>query len=358
MYLAPINYDRFFKRVFSDLNIAKQFLEALLGIVITEIELLPRKNKITDDAAFTEFDFRCKVNGEYIIIEMQQRYKEDVVKRFFMYFCINTALQLETIPVVEVPIIDKGTNENKGIYRTKSYDKLEPSITLIWMANDSLGLTDDIVGFSVFPESLYDFIRNESLWATNDLVELLRQREKIIKILDNNTKGLDFLRKNRLIYAFQSNIVKNKALMNPYYEWFDFAQKTRNKNNKKSDFDSFLTKPVFMDIIEKLKTTTFQQDDWQYISDRVEYENIQRKHDAKQAGEARDEVRKEYEPKLAKAEQEKQKAENLLKLTIRKHLKRGDTIEFIEAWLEIDSPSLERFLAEIALEDAEVPPSV
>ena len=135
-----------------------------------------------------------------------------------------------------------------------------------------------------------------------------------------------------------------------------------------------------MDIIEKLKTTTFQQDDWQYISDRVEYENIQQKHNAKQAKEAkvealmkaRIEIRKEYGSKLAKAEQEKQKAEqekqkaeqekqkaeNLLKLTIRKHLQRGDTVEFIEAWLEIDSPTLERFLAEIAFEDAKVPPSV
>ena len=137
----------------------------------------------------------------------------------------------------------------------------------------------------------------------------------------------------------------------------DFAQKTRNKNNKKSDFDSFLNKPVFMDIIEKLKTTTFQQDDWQYISDRVEYENIQRKYDAKQAGEARDEVRKEYAPKLAKAEQEKQKAEQIFiaqqRHAVRKCLKRGESIDDISDLLGIDIPTLERYLAQIKLEDAE-----
>ena len=103
MYLAPINYDRFFERVFSDLNIAKQFLEALLGVQIETIELLARKNKITDAAAFTEFDFRCKIDGQYVIIEMQQAYKQDVVKRFFLYFCNNTSLQLENLPIVNIP---------------------------------------------------------------------------------------------------------------------------------------------------------------------------------------------------------------------------------------------------------------
>ena len=72
MYLAPLNYDRFFKKVFSDLIIAKAFLEAFLGIKIESIERIKEKYKITDDAAFVEFDFRCKINGHYILIDMQQ----------------------------------------------------------------------------------------------------------------------------------------------------------------------------------------------------------------------------------------------------------------------------------------------
>ncbi len=37
MYLAPLNYDRFFKKVFSDIKIAKKFLEDFLGVDIEEI---------------------------------------------------------------------------------------------------------------------------------------------------------------------------------------------------------------------------------------------------------------------------------------------------------------------------------
>ena len=38
MYLAPINYDRFFERVFRDIKIAKQFLEDLLNINIDTLK--------------------------------------------------------------------------------------------------------------------------------------------------------------------------------------------------------------------------------------------------------------------------------------------------------------------------------
>jgi hypothetical protein len=98
MYLAPFNYDRFFERVFKHTHIAKRFLEDMLDVEIEEIEPLPRKNKITDDAAFVEFDYRCKIKGNYVIVDMQQWYKQDVVKRFYLYFCNNTSLQLKKNP--------------------------------------------------------------------------------------------------------------------------------------------------------------------------------------------------------------------------------------------------------------------
>jgi len=49
MYLAPLNDDRFFKKVFSETRIAKRFLEDFFDIEISEMELLPTKRKITDD---------------------------------------------------------------------------------------------------------------------------------------------------------------------------------------------------------------------------------------------------------------------------------------------------------------------
>jgi len=39
MYLAPLNYDRYFKKVFSDTTIAKRFLEDFFDKEIQSIEL-------------------------------------------------------------------------------------------------------------------------------------------------------------------------------------------------------------------------------------------------------------------------------------------------------------------------------
>ena len=130
---------------------------------------------------------------------MQQWYKQDVVKRFFLYFCNNTSLQLENIPVMNVPAQSTGI-----VYKTKNYNLLEPSLTVIWMASDTLGFTDDIMAFSIFPEILHDFIRNEALWATNNLPNLLKERLDVLKRLNNNTKGLDFLRKKPFNLRFSS----------------------------------------------------------------------------------------------------------------------------------------------------------
>ena len=393
MYLAPINYDRFFERVFRDLKISKQFLEDLLNVTIEEITYLARKNKITDDSAFIEFDFRCKINGQYVIIDMQQFYKQDVIKRFFLYFCNNTTLQLENIPPIAIPA------PNGKVYKTKNYHFLEPSIVLVWMVDDVLGYEEDMAAFSIFPEILNDFIRNEALWATNNLPELLKERTAV-----NKTKGLDFLPKNRLIYLFQPNIVKNEAKMALYHKWFEFAALTQNPNNQESDFESFKKIPIFNDIMEKLRTTTLSHDDFQYLTDQVEYDKLVGAYDEKIRKEGyeggwEDALRK-YEPMLLmlrqaeidkkraeqekkrieqekqQAEQEKQQVEQekqqveqekqqveqekqqveqellskQLKM-IKKCLKRGDSHEEITDFLEIDMLTLQRFLELIEKEE-------
>ena len=51
MYLAPLNFDRFFKKVFSEPDIAKKFLEDFLDTEIETLTILKEKHAITDDAA-------------------------------------------------------------------------------------------------------------------------------------------------------------------------------------------------------------------------------------------------------------------------------------------------------------------
>ena len=69
MYLAPLNYDRFFKKVFSHTHIAKAFLEDFLDVTIEEITLLERTHLMTNSAMKIEVDFRCKIAGNNFILK-------------------------------------------------------------------------------------------------------------------------------------------------------------------------------------------------------------------------------------------------------------------------------------------------
>ena len=119
-------------------------------------------------------------------------------------------------------------------YTEKNYGDLEPVITLVWMVDDNLNFTEDFIAFTTLPEAAKDFIANDELWR-QPLEDILKEREKTLKILNNNTKDLDFFSQNRLIYAFQRNIIANN-LLTKYFKWFDVAYKSRNINNSKEDF--------------------------------------------------------------------------------------------------------------------------
>jgi len=264
MYLAPLNYDRYFKKVFSETKIAKRFLEDFFDIKIDELEVLPTKHKITDNATAVEFDFRCRINGNFVIIDMQQWFKSDIVHRFYMYHSMNTVLQLEKMPDKSIKL---GDDKKRDI---KDYDKLIPVITLIWLADDNLNFKDDFVSYTMTSEALHDFIRNKNLWKAENVLQIIAEREKCLEIIDNRTKKLDFLQKNKLIYAFQPNIVKNKKY-SKYLDWFELADKTRNKLNEKDWFDKYLKDEIFVEIIKRINTETFDQSDWDYINNQEDF---------------------------------------------------------------------------------------
>jgi len=183
MYLAPLNYDRYFKKVFSDLEISKRFLEDFFDVSIQTIELLSINHKITDDATAVEFDFRCKIDDRYIIIDMQQWFKPDIVHRFYVYHCINTALQLEKLPLKSFAIDMEIGKERK----IKDYSEVIPVITLIWMVDDALNFTDDYVSYTMTPEIVRNFIENNLLWQQPNISEILKERTAALKQLENKT---------------------------------------------------------------------------------------------------------------------------------------------------------------------------
>ncbi len=283
-YLAPLNYDKFFKKVFKEPMISKQFLEDFLGIDIKDINIFERESdKLTDASKVVKFDYRCQIDKEEnVIIEMQQWYKADIVQRFLIYHALNISLQLENMPEKTI-LIRKG--EKKTI---TDYRRLTPSITLIWLVDDSLGMEDNFISYSMFPDKIADFIRNSDLWDSEEFAKLKNKRDELLKILDSKKRELDFLQSNKLIFILQKQIVKNikllkedpkknANLLNNYNRWFDFAEKTRNFSNKVSDFSAYNEDAVFSEMIKRLATVSMDNKDLQYIkSTKKTLEGIKR----------------------------------------------------------------------------------
>jgi len=292
MYLAPLNYDRYFRKVFSDTGIAKRFLEDFFDTQIDSIELLTTHHKLTDDSAAVEFDFRCRIGDQYVIIDMQQWYKPDIVHRFYTYHCINTALQLENMPLKSFYL------EQDKERKTKDYSELIPVITLIWMVDDTLNFRDDYVIYTMTPEIITEFVSNHLLWQNQNLTELLKHRETALTQLNNRTKKLDFLRKNRLIFAFQKNIVRNRKFAK-YYNWFELAEKTRNRLNEKADFLKFAEDEIFAEIMRRISKETLKQDDYTYIDDYEKFIERVRRYDKGVFEDGREEGREEEKIEIA-----------------------------------------------------------
>ena len=298
MYLIPLNYDPFFKKVFSDVKIAKQFLEDFFDITIQTIELLPLNHKVTNNAAHVSFDFRCKINDQYVIIDMQQWYKSDIVKRFYVYHSLATVLQLENLATKKQGNKNKKTAQLPRI--TEDYHQIAPVITLIWMVNDSLGFSDDYVSYSSLPDALALFIRNNTLWQSADKKMLTNERNKLLKLLDNNTKNLNFMQENKLIYAFQKNIVKN-AKYTKYYEWFEFAERSLKKDNTEADFEKYNNNDVFLEMMHRLKAGTMTNEDADLIVLYNEFTHTV------------DDLEEAIKQEKQRAEEEKQRAEEAQK---------------------------------------------
>ncbi len=253
MYLAPLNSDAGFKKVFADPQIAKAFLEALLNVIIEEITLIETDHKVTNAAALVKFDFRCKIKGQYVLIEMQQAHKTDVIKRFYIYHCLNTCLQLEKIK--DMIVRDAKGNE----HRIRNYNELDPVFTIIWMVTDTFGFKADFIEYNHYPKPVIDFLRDDALWG-QEKEAIFAMREALVQMLDKKQRGLDFLAQNRMIYLFQQNIVAN-PWNERYSIWFEFAEKTRQLDNKVTDFEPYLDHSIFLQIMERLATVRVEPED-------------------------------------------------------------------------------------------------
>jgi hypothetical protein len=304
MYLAPLNYDRFFKKVFKDKKVSKAFLEDFLDIKITKLEILENKQHITDAGIPVEFDYRCELStGEKIIIEMQQWYKTDIIRRFYLYHSLSTSIQLESIKEQVVGLNPK----TQKVIKDKIYNDVKPVITLIWMVDDNLNFDEDFITYQMAVKKLNDFVKNDDLWSKS-FESLLEERKYVLNLENNDTKGLDFISENKLTFIFQQNIVKNNKnneKLKKYVKWFNFALKTKNQKNKKQDFKEFENDKLFVGIMNRLIKNKLTEDEIKYITDAEEFQDAYFEYTARIMN-----MKKEVEEKQKEVEEKQKEVED------------------------------------------------
>jgi hypothetical protein len=107
----------------------------------------------------------------------------------------------------------------------------------------------------------------------------MKERARVLEVMDNKSKELDFLSKNRLIFLLQKNIVKNKT-NSKYKKWFEFAEKTKKPDNKEEDFLEYMDDEIFCQIVKRIHKKELTEDDSLYIENekkvREEVERFER----------------------------------------------------------------------------------
>ncbi len=176
--------------------------------------------------------------------------------------------------------------------------------------------------------------------------------------MDNKHKNLDFLSTNRLIFMFQPNILRNLQEDKAYFPWVEFAARTRNPNNTADDFKKYSKNPIFIQVMEKLKTTVLTHDDFEYVTDFEAYAiGVQNYNDSVRRQVMRD-VKEEIEEIVKNAEQDKQRAEqdkqraeqaflNKQSRLIEKLFIKGDSVEVIAELLEIDATTVQSYVNQL-----------
>jgi hypothetical protein len=215
---------------------------------------------------------------------MQQWYKTDVVKRFYLYHAMQSVLQLENISE-KILLGKKEWNQNPipEKIKTKNYREIQPVITIVWFVQETLGFKDiPYVNYILQTEELDKLINIPDI-EKKSKKELVEEIKKIQEVSQNNTKELDFLKKNKLAFYFQKNIIeieenKNKINKN-LYKWFQFAQRSLDKENQEEDFMEFQSEKHFNKLTQRLQFRFLDEEDKEYIIEEEEYTEMVKRYE-------------------------------------------------------------------------------
>jgi hypothetical protein len=129
------------------------------------------------------------------------------------------------------------------------------------------------------------------------------------------------------------------------------------KNNVAADFKKYRKDKIFSTMIQQLRTTVLEDDDFQYIEDYDEYmigvqnyNNKIKREALKEADELfkveREQAKLEREQAKLEREQEREQARQKQKNTVRNMRQRGFAIEFIADITELSISEINAFFEE------------
>ena len=146
MFLAPLNYDRYFSKVFSDERISKSFLQDFLEADIKEFEILKGKHRVTDN---TEEDFQEYMDDEIFCEIIKRINKKELSEDDFQYIENERTIR-EEVERFEGQIYEDGREEGReegraeGMERGKQQGKKENAFDVA-VKLKAKGFDDDII---------------------------------------------------------------------------------------------------------------------------------------------------------------------------------------------------------------------
>ncbi len=241
MYLAPLNYDRFFRKVFSDANIARRFFEDFLDVKISKLNILPSQYSMIDETPIVELNFFCLIKSAPLVVKLHQWSQSDVEQ----LFCTYNPL---------APNMHESINHD---------GKKLPTISIIWLVH-AKPFDDDYMKYGFASENLMSLFLDDELWKPENFKKLLKMRNELTNRSINKPINEKRLGSKRLIYVSQQNVIRNKK-SSKYYNWFEFAQKTLEKVADKSAYDKYRKDKIFCEVINYLESSLKESDCMEYI---------------------------------------------------------------------------------------------
>ena len=245
--VIPLTYDRVFKLIFGDANHLER-LNLLLSVTLKKkvevIKLYP--NDLLDDNRVNkknEVDLLCKLDGEYVSIEVNTDLTQEVVNRNFAF--VSRVLSKDLKPGEEYSNISRYYQINIDIE-----DFLGVPYEVCHLTGDTTHklVTDRVEFYFINVKHFAEICYNEGGKGLTDF-------EKLYGIIGTKSKSvIDVLTKDNKILKDIGDMVKKYSNDDELLFYYDREERMLHDAKRKVEDD--LTKKFEKQLIEKLEANT------------------------------------------------------------------------------------------------------